>query len=251
MDQQGHQQPPGKVSKTTTFRTARPRRLYEDVVSQVMELIAAGELPMGTRLPPERQLSSQINVSRNVLREAFRVLEERGLIVARPGDGRYVRAVSSIQIAPERPIDPVNLLELRTILDLLESRELIETQVVALACARITPSEVPRLRDAAKRVVTWRDNLEFHVVLASAAHNYMLERLVREQLELLHDVHQRQHYFSGDDSQRLLLEHHQIAESVIARDISAAQRLVRLHFDHTRQSLVGWSEMAFHQEPPV
>lgn len=234
--------PDSQTSETKkSFRIARSRRLYEEVVSQVLELIAAGELLPGNRLPPERQLTNQIKVSRNVLREAFRVLEERGIIVARPGGGRYVRAVNS---GPsESPRDPVNLLEVTTIRDILETRELLEVQIVVLACTRITSSDVPRLRDAAKRVASWRDNLEFHVVLASAAHNYMLERLVREQLELLQDVHQRQHYVSPNRSHELLQEHQRIAEAVIARDVSAAQHFIRLHLDHTRQSLVGLPEI--------
>jgi DNA-binding FadR family transcriptional regulator len=207
------------------------------VVTQVMELIAAGVLPPGSRLPPERQLEQQIGVSRNVLREAFRVLEERGIIFVRPGGGRYVRPVAAV--SPEAQSDPIERLEVATIFDILETRELIEMPIVALACARITPPEEPRLRLAAARVDTWRDNLEFHTMLASLAHNSMLERLVREQLELLHEVHQRQHYVSSDQSQRLLQEHAEIAEAVIARDVYRAQNLLSRHFAHTRQSLSG------------
>lgn len=78
-----------------------------------MELIAAGELLPGSRLPPERQLTKQIHVSRNVLRAAFCVLEERGIIVSRAGDGRYVRALNSARRGG--PAEPVDRLELATI----------------------------------------------------------------------------------------------------------------------------------------
>jgi GntR family transcriptional regulator, transcriptional repressor for pyruvate dehydrogenase complex len=219
------------------FRAARPRRLYEEVVAQVMELIAGGQLPPGSRLPPERQLELQIGVSRNVLREAFRVLEERGIVFARPGGGRYIRPVGPA--SPAIQSDPIERLEVATIFDILETRELLEIEIVALACARITPNEQPLLRAAAARTDTWRDNLEFHTMLASLTHNYMLERLVREQLELLHDVNQRQHYASTHHSQSLLQEHAPIAEAVIARDVHRAQTLMRRHFSHTRKSLAG------------
>ncbi len=222
-------------SKLHTFSAVRPHRLFQDVVSQVMGLISSGELPPGSRLPTERQLTKQIRVSRNVLREAFRVLEERGIILARPGDGRYVRALKSARV-PE-PTSAVEQLELATIFDILEAREVIETQTVALACSRITPPHVTRLREAAGRTGSWQDNLEFHVSLASATHNYMLERLVREQIELLRDLHQRQHYTARDQSIKLLKEHVQIAEAVIARDAATAKRLMRRHLAHTRRSL--------------
>jgi DNA-binding FadR family transcriptional regulator len=217
-----------------SFRQARSRRLYEEVVAQVLELIAAGQLAPGSRLPSERELEQRIGVSRNVLREAFHVLEERGIILARPGGGRYVRSVAT---DTSNPAEQVGRLERATILDLLEARELLETQIVALACARITAAEGESLRAAAQKRESWEDNVEFHVALAATTHNFMLPRLVRQQMELLRDVHQRGYYDAPERAAELLAEHQELAEAVIARDIARAQALTREHFAHTRQNL--------------
>lgn len=79
------------------FTSIRPVRAYEGVVAQVEEAIFDGHLRTGDRLPSERDLMSQFNVSRGTVREALRVLESNGFIQSRPGDpgGATVLANSS------------------------------------------------------------------------------------------------------------------------------------------------------------
>jgi DNA-binding FadR family transcriptional regulator len=214
------------------FRKVHGTRLYENVVNQVFELITEGQLPPGRRLPPERTLSEQLGVSRNVLREAFRALELRGIVVSVPGGRRFIR--------PDNVGDSVDIrglilrLEHPTVLDILESRELVETQAAALAVGRITPADARALREAARRLGTWEDNRNFHLALAEAAHNIMLPKLVRLHLDLLQDLNQRGHY-PPERAKQLLREHVGIAEAVIRGDVAKARLLMRRHFRHTRQ----------------
>jgi GntR family transcriptional repressor for pyruvate dehydrogenase complex len=69
-------------------RTGRP--LAHEVASRLQRRIASGDWAVGQRLPPERSLVREMSVSRTVLREALASLEMLGLVVSRPGDGRYV-----------------------------------------------------------------------------------------------------------------------------------------------------------------
>src|SRR4029079_10880546 len=69
-----------------------PRRLYRQIAAQLRALISAREYPVGSRLPPERDLSVQLGVSRPSVREALIALEVEGLIEVRMGSGIYVRA---------------------------------------------------------------------------------------------------------------------------------------------------------------
>ena len=66
--------------------------LYEEVVEELYRLIDEKHIQPGGKLPPERELIEQLKVSRNVLREAFHVLETRGVIVSHQGKGRFLRA---------------------------------------------------------------------------------------------------------------------------------------------------------------
>lgn len=67
--------------------------LYEEVVNELYGIIDRQEVKVGQQFPSERELVERWNISKSVLREAFHVLEERGLINARQGKGRFLRAM--------------------------------------------------------------------------------------------------------------------------------------------------------------
>ncbi len=228
-------------------RLTPPDRLYRSVLDDIIERIAVERLQPGDALPTERELASTLGVSRNVLREAFRVLEERGLIVTRQGAGRFVRELP----AGERwdRASQRELLERASIADVLEARFVLEQQVVVLACQRRTRAEAQALCELAEVLDTWEDNLRFHRAIAKATHNFMLERMVEEQLMLLSDLDQRGHYPAGRadaviTAQRL--EHEQIALAILERDEQHAQAITRQHLRHARKAVVHE-----HGEPPA
>src|SRR3970282_40915 len=67
------------------FKPDRAQRTFEEVVNQVRDQLAGGELVPGERLPPERELARQLNVSRSALREGLRTLEIAGIVELRKG----------------------------------------------------------------------------------------------------------------------------------------------------------------------
>lgn len=211
-------------------------RLYESVVRQILDLAAGGELKPGSRLPPERELSERIGVGRNVLREAFRVLEASGIVHSRQGGGRYLRDEN---IQPALQTDGVILrLEKSVIADILESREILEAQIARLAANRATPQQAENLiAMCAGSARTWQDNVRFHTTVAALTGNFMLERLVRLQMDLLSDVHQRKHYRTPQDASGPFAEHTAIAQAIAAHDAPAAEEAVHQHFTHTRSMI--------------
>jgi GntR family transcriptional repressor for pyruvate dehydrogenase complex len=72
------------------LKAVKKTRVYEDIVSQVKELIAEGKLRPGDQLPSERELSEMFQVSRASVREAIRALESIRLIEIRQGEGTYI-----------------------------------------------------------------------------------------------------------------------------------------------------------------
>lgn len=211
---------------------SKPARVHEAIVERLLAYIAHEGLTSGAALPPERQLAETFGASRSAIREALGVLQQRGLVTARRGAGHYVRDVGGARhhvIADD--------LEVASIADVLEVRIFLEQYVAKLACQRRTREEAARLTELASRLGHWEDNLAFHTAMAAATHNFVLEQLVRQQMELLGQLHQRDHYAGADQADLFMAEHREIAAAITARDEANAVRLVRHHLGHTRHSL--------------
>jgi DNA-binding FadR family transcriptional regulator len=82
------------------FQTAKQTKIFQDVVEQIQDAIFDGRLKAGDTLPAERELKQMFNISRGTLREALRVLEQKGLIEIRlgVGGGSVVKSVNADQI---------------------------------------------------------------------------------------------------------------------------------------------------------
>ena len=65
-------------------------REYQKVISYLSQMIASGELAIGSRLPTERSLAETLSIGRNSTREALRMLEHTGVIVCKRGSGNYL-----------------------------------------------------------------------------------------------------------------------------------------------------------------
>lgn len=80
--------PRAKKNSASQIKMAVP--VYIQIAESLLERITTGELAPDERLPSERELSKTLNVSRMTLRAALRVLDNKGLLVRRPGDGTYI-----------------------------------------------------------------------------------------------------------------------------------------------------------------
>ena len=209
-------------------------RIYEEIVRQVKQLIAAGKLKSGDRLPPERDLAEKFVVSRTSVREALRALESRGLIEIRAGDGAFVRDISV-----ETLIEPLALVILphrEAVGELFEARRLLEPAIATLAARRATPEEIAameRILDAqGKEVAEGRTGVAqdaaFHAALAGSAHNRAISRIVNALMDLLTQSREESLQTPGRPA-RSHQDHLRILEAIRRRDEMAAHRTVLDH----------------------
>ena len=139
------------------FRAAKQNRIFQDVVEQIQEAIIEGHLKVGDRLPAERELKEMLQTSRSTLREALRVLEQKGLIEIKlgMGGGPVVKEVS-----PDLVTESLDLLirsNQVSLRHIAEFRERVEEDVVTLAAQRMTApgrKEMQRLLDLARECVS-------------------------------------------------------------------------------------------------
>lgn len=119
-----------------------PKRLEvtaELVAQRIETLIMDGVLKPGQVLPSERQLTQRLAVSRSALREGLQVLRVRGLIETRHGKGSFV--ANLIDSTVSKPLEHLLQAQGRTLYDLLEVRELLESEAAQLAASRGTEAD--------------------------------------------------------------------------------------------------------------
>ena len=228
-----------------------PRRLHAHVVDALMPMIASGELPPGSLLPTEPEMSARFGVSRSVVREALRVLGAKGLVEVRHGSGTRVTT-------PDRwdPLDPQLLGALRdrgpsaaVLHDLLEARTIVECEVAALAAERAEREDHEALTAALK---TMRNSLSdapqfvtgdsaFHLALLRAARNRVLERMTQPMHELLSYAQALTDAIPGVLT-RALAEHERIAHAVARHDPAGAREAMREHLAHTQRDIISITE---------
>ena len=119
-----------------------PRRLYRQIADQLRVLIDGGEFPAGARLPPERDLATQLGVSRPSVREALIALEVEGRVEVRMGSGIYVRAADPSARAATLTHEAESPLET------IRARQLIESELAAYAALHMRRAQVASLREA-------------------------------------------------------------------------------------------------------
>jgi GntR family transcriptional repressor for pyruvate dehydrogenase complex len=127
------------------FSPAKQNRVFQDVVQQIQEQILSGTLKAGDTLPSERDLKTMFQVSRGTIREALRVLEQKGLIGIKlgVGGGAVVKPASVDKVAESLALlirhQKVSLGHLA------EFREEVEGDIAALASQRAEPDDIMRL----------------------------------------------------------------------------------------------------------
>jgi DNA-binding FadR family transcriptional regulator len=148
------------------FRAARQNRIFQDIVEQIQDAILGGQYQTGDVLPPERELRQTFQTSRGTLREALRVLEQKGLIEIRLGmnGGAFVKGSISEPMAESLGL----MLRYRKIslLHLNEFREDVEGIVTARAAERAEEGDFEKLNgllaEAAKIMAKGKEHwLEF------------------------------------------------------------------------------------------
>ncbi|MFD1933351.1 MULTISPECIES: FadR/GntR family transcriptional regulator [Nonomuraea] len=218
--------------------------LTDKAITRIREMILSGELPAGSKLPPEPQLAAELGLSRNLMREAVRALVVARVLEIRRGDGTYVTSLDPALLF-EGLGAAVELLHGDTLLELTEVRRLFEPIATGLAASRITASELVvveshliAMREASDDVeLLNQHDAAFHQAVASATGNTTLATL----LDGISGRTLRARIWRGmvDDAAagRTLYEHEAIYAALAAGDAPLAQAAALMHVSTTEQWL--------------
>jgi GntR family transcriptional repressor for pyruvate dehydrogenase complex len=224
--------------------------LTDDVISKLRTMIQLGELPPGSRLPPEHQLAAQMGISRGGVREAVKVLANARVLDVRRGDGTYVTSLEP-QLLLEGVGFAVELLQGETLLEVVEVRRLLEPAATALAAARMSASQLEGLTVVMERMRVAKGDAEALIELDIAFHRIVIEAVGNETLTSLLDglsgrtarARVWRGIVEGNVSEATIDEHQAILSALQAHDQQLAHAAALLHVN-TSES---WLRTMLHQ----
>ncbi|MEU9499137.1 FadR/GntR family transcriptional regulator [Streptomyces sp. NPDC048196] len=217
------------------LQAAGRQSLVDTVVDTLRAQLTAGEWPVGSRIPTEHALAEQLQVGRNTVREAVRVLVHAGMLRSRQGEGTFV-------VSTADPGDILRGVRRAGIRDVLELRIALEAEAARLAALRHRPDDLERMRAALDAQAELADasgqpgsgslelyadhDIAFHQAVVDAAHNTALTATygwfsssVREALVSALDDQAMPKIVHGD--------HRAVLDAIAAGDPDAAERATR------------------------
>ena len=228
----------------------KPERAADSVARHLETLILEGSLRPGEALLPERDLALALEVSRPTLREALKMLADRGLL--EPVRGRGIRVAS---LGREAIADPLMaLLEARPDVadDYLEFRGIVESQAAAMAAERANRVDLDLIRACLDRIDAAHAggdpddeaaaDAALHQNICEASHNLVLLQIMRALSgNLRSDVTKnRARLFALPAIRDLLRDQHRaIAQAILDRDPARARSAAQTHLDYVREAVLG------------
>jgi GntR family transcriptional regulator, transcriptional repressor for pyruvate dehydrogenase complex len=208
----------------------RRKPVYERLRQQIRELIRAGELQTGQKLPSERELAERFKTSRNSVREAIRLLVESKVVESRHGDGTYVGLSTVLGPLTSSPHQS------RRLRESFEFRRLLEPQIAALAARNITQAELDAMKllifEQEKRIISGVDDTDldtrFHLALAKATKNSIIIEVINKLSDLLQE--NRSEWVQSEARRTASLRTHVlIIDALERRDPKAVEEAMNRH----------------------
>jgi len=156
----------------------------DEAILKIKEMITSGRLAPGDRLPPEKELSESLGLSRSSLREAVKALEVIRVLDVRRGDGTYVTSLEP-RLLLEALSFVVDLHDDHSLLEIFGVRRILEPAAARIAAGRIEGDELQALEHLFERTsgkggieALVQHDLEFHQAIARASGNDYLAQLI-------------------------------------------------------------------------
>jgi GntR family transcriptional repressor for pyruvate dehydrogenase complex len=235
------------------FKPIKQKRVSKEVAEQLKDSIFQGQFKTGDRLPSERELSQQFQVSRITVREALRSLEDSGLITKLKGatGGAFVTELTYKYLS--KSLFDLFLSDKISICELTQVRLLIEPEIARLASMRVTKEYTERLHKALEveelpQTPAFKEGearTVIHCIVAEMCGNRLFEAISRSLIKLALKVIQG----VGPDYQHKfpIRMHRSVVEAILSGDPSKAALVMKKHITEFGEILVEM-EKAFLQK---
>jgi len=249
-----------------------PNSVAKSLALRLRAQILVGEYQEGQRLPAERFLSEEFDVSRTTLRRALDILEGSGLIARRPGSGTFVSHRTQIRLeagdngakpatppqpepgAADHTVDnlPFNIADVTAMtspLELIVVRSILEPEIARLAVINMSSNDIAKLGAIVARMdaITTdalafsRCDEDFYLCLAEGTRNplvtalYKMVTIVRRGSSL---IETREKSLSPNRIREYKKKHHSLYQAIRSRDIESAVEFIKLQMTEIQRDLM-------------
>lgn len=221
------------------FNPVKNTRVYEQVVEQIKEMVKNGTVKRGEKLPTERDMAEQLQVSRASVREALRALEVVGLIESKQGSGNFIK--ENLGGALLEPLSIMFMLQDSSPRDIFELREVLELETSALAVSKITDEELEILKSLIEELKNSDDedknvviDKNFHYTIAKASHNLLMLNVLEVLSQLMDEFikDSRKNILADYNNKEKLIEiHEELYKALKNRDKDRVYHIMVEHFE--------------------
>jgi len=227
------------------FSSLQQEPLSERIAHEIMNMIRSKQYKPGDKLPPERELAEQLNVSRPSIREALRALAIVNIVETRHGAGTYVTSLNTNLLIEH--LDFIFALDQSTFLNLIEARQVIEVGLAGWAAERITDDEIRDLWaffeqthvqpiDPSSEAFADAD-YQLHSKIATIARNPIMKRFL-EAVRGLGQASRQTRQITQEIVRQTVIEHHAIITAIGSRNRLTAENAMFNHLEHVRQRIL-------------
>jgi len=227
------------------FTPVKNQKVYKVVIEQIKNMIKTGQLKKGDKLPPERELVEQLQVSRTSIREALRSLEILGLIESRQGEGNFIR--KSFNQSLLEPLSIMFMLQESSPKEVLELRRVIETETASLAAKNINEEKLNELYEIIKIFKNTTDeklntelDQKFHSKITEASENFLLINILNTISSIIDSFISDARFRimeNMDNRETLIQQHEAVYKALYQHDSNSASEKMKKHLEFINKTI--------------
>ncbi|ABR49869.1 GntR domain protein [Alkaliphilus metalliredigens QYMF] len=232
------------------FKPIKTKRVYEQIVEQINQLMKEGYLKPGDKLMTEKELSDKLKVSRASVREAISALNLLGILESRQGEGTFISDVPQQSLIETLAL--FMMMDLEASIELLEVRKMMEVQAAELAAIRADSASIFKISEAIElmkidikeNIIGEESDAKFHHAIAESTKNKVLVNFMNMISDLLVQNMRtsRQYLYTKEgNAEKLFEQHDKIYKAIKKGNPNTAKKEMFEHLDFVEKELKGFS----------
>lgn len=224
-----------------SFEIIKRESTLEVIIQQIKNQIKKGILKPGEKLPSERKLADQLGVSRASVREAIQALAFSGYLEVIQGKGTYILEIA---IKYDEIVNFFSEFSNYSLDYLMEARIMLEGEFARLAALNASQEEIDVIERVFNEIASSKDlntffvkDLEFHLTIAKATHNPIMNGLMKIIGEMLYKETQKIIEISGDTKENTIETTGELVQAIKKRNAEQAKELMSEHIRNIKASL--------------